>query len=266
MRNFLIKLFETREEPFDIELFSFWHILYLVLIIGSIITAGVLLRGSTPEKKMRVLAFLSTALVVIYLGDFFIQPLFRDGEMNVDKLPFHICTLMCPVSAFVQFNKKFERFREPVAFLSIVAPLMYLTYPGTAIGSVSPFCYEIIQTFLFHGVLLAWGYLNIALGVVKPVFKHCYRALIGIVMVAAWAFLGNCIYGVPYNYTDADPHFDWFFLTGSTFPFVPKALMPFAVITAVFLMVLIIYGLYFLVMHIAAKKAAPAEEKETVEV
>lgn len=265
MRSFLIKLFETREEPFDITLFSFWHIFYVALIIGAIIGVGILLRNKSPEVKGRVLAALSTALVIIYLGDFFIQPLFREGAMNVDKLPFHICTVLCPVSALVQFNRRFERFREPVAFLAIVGPLMYLTYPGTAIGTVSPFCYEIIQTFLYHGVLLAWGCLNISLGAFTPVFKNCYKSLIGICMVAAWAFIGNFTYGVPYNYTGSDPHFDWFFLTGSTFPFVPKALMPFVVIAAVFLMVLAIYGIYYLVRHIANKRAGAPEEKKIEE-
>ena len=76
--------------------------------------------------------------------------------MNVDKLPFHICTLLCPVIAFTQFNKRFACIKEPVAFLSVISPLMYIVYPGSALGTESPFCYEIIQTFVYHGVLLAY--------------------------------------------------------------------------------------------------------------
>ena len=111
-------------------------------------------------------------------------------------------------------------------------------------------------------------HVNLALGTVTPIFKNCYRALIGIIMIAAWATIGNFTYGVPYNFGDGDPHFDWFFLTGSTFPFIPAALMPVLVICAVFLMVLIIYGIYFLVKRIARARATdePQEAKEEAAV
>nr|MBQ8890319.1 YwaF family protein [Clostridia bacterium] len=269
MRNFFLWLFEKRATPCEITLFNFWHIFYLVLIVGAIITAGVFLSKKSAEVKMKVLSVLSVALCALYAADFFIMPLYMD-TIDVDKLPFHICTVLCPVVAFVQFNKKFERFREPVAFLAVVAPLMYLVYPGAAVGDLSAFCYKVLQTFIYHGTLLCWGYLNIATGIVKPEIKNSYKALIGICMIAVWAMIGNLTYGVAYNYGDGDPHFDWFFLTGSTFPFVPKILMPLCVIVAVFGMVLIIYGLWYLVMNILDKKRAASsadeEEKETAEV
>lgn len=139
MREFCKWLFATREEPFDISLFNIWHILYIVIIVGCTLALGYYVSRHGEQLRKRTLRALAYALVIIYLGDFFIQPLFSsDYSMNVDKLPFHICTVLCPIVAFVQFNGKFERFREPVALLSIVAPLMYITYPGTAIGSISP--------------------------------------------------------------------------------------------------------------------------------
>lgn len=271
MRIFLIWLTESRTEPFDISFLSFWHILYIIIIVSATISLGIYLSKKGPEQSEKVLRILAYALVILYLGDFFVQPLFRDGEMNVDKLPFHICTVLCPVVAFTTFNKKFQKIKEPVAFLAIVAPLMYITYPGTAIGDISPFCYEILQTFIYHGVLFCWGFSMLASKTVVPNIRNCYKAWVGIVMIAVWAFIGNFTYGVPYNYQDGDPHYDWFFLTGSTFPFVPEWLMPFAVIAAVFGMVMIIYGIYYGFMSIKAKRAAKiqiaqAEQKEEITV
>ena len=266
MRNFLIWLTSSRTEPFDISFLSFWHIAYMVIIIAATIALGFYLNKKGPETSEKVLRILAYALVIIYVGDFFVQPLFRDGEMNVDKLPFHICTVLCPVVAFTTFNKKFQKIKEPVALLSIVAPLMYLTYPGSAIGDISPFCYEILQTFIYHGVLFAWGFNMLASKTVIPNIRNCYKALIGIFMVAAWAFIGNFTYGVPYNYSDSDPHYDWFFVTGSTFSFVPTWLMPFAVVASVFGMVMIIYGLYYGFMNIKAKRAAAKAIPEEEEV
>lgn len=245
MRNFFLWLFETKEEPFDIQLFGFWHIFYALVIIATTIALGFYLAKKNDKKlNNKVLRLLAAAGVIIYVADFFIQPLFRDGQMNVDKLPFHICTLMAPVSCFVQFNERFERFREPVAFMSIVGPLMYICYPGSAIGSESPFCYEIIQTFVYHGIIFSWGFNNLATSTVKPSIKRSWHALVGICLVALWAGFGNVVY--------AD--YDWFFLTGSTFPFVPKLLMPVVVIAAVFGMVMIIYGLYYAWMKILDKR------------
>ncbi len=268
MREFLLWLFEKRAEPCEIALFNFWHIFYFALIVAGIITAGIFLKKTTEKTKNKVFSILSISLCVLYAADFFIMPLYGDG-IDIDKLPFHICTVLCPVVAFVQFNKRFARLRETVTILAIVAPLMYLTYPGSAVGELSAFCYKVVQTFLYHGVLLAWGYLNLATGVVKPVFKRCYKVLIGLCIIAAWAMIGNLTYSANIYDYDASPHYDWFFLTGSTFPFVPKALMPFAVIAAVFCVALMVYGLYYLVIRIQnGKKTATeaAEEKEEATV
>lgn len=261
MREILKWLVQYREEPFDIEWLSIFHIVYLLLAVSiPLVIAWRLVKGEN-KKTEKYLRALSITMLVLYIGDFFAHPLMRDDYgMNVDKLPFHICTLMCIVVAFTQFNAKFERFREPVAFLSVVAPLMYICYPGTAIGTESPFSYEILQTFAYHGTLYAWGVTNIATGRVKPNIRNWYKSLIGICMIAVWAGLGNMVYN------GDGQHYDWFFLTGSTFPFVPKFLMPFAVIAAVFGMVMIIYGIYYLVKHIIENRAAAkAAEEETVE-
>ena len=148
-----------------------------------------------------------------------------------------------------------------MAILAIVAPLMYMTYPGAAVGELHTFCYKVVQTFIYHGVLFAWGYLNLATGYVKPVFKRCYKVVIGLCLIACWAMLGNISYGYAYR-ENADPHYDWFFLTGSTFDFVPKPLMPFVVIAAVFCVALMVYGIYYLVLHIQSRVGRkPADEK-----
>ncbi len=264
MREFLKWLLQTHEEPFDITLFSPFHIGYLIIAASLPLFFAWRLRKNGNKNTEKVLRILSIVTISLYIGDFFTHPLVRDDfSMNVDKLPFHICTLMGIVSTFVQFNPKLERFREPVAFLSVVAPLMYMCYPGTAIGTESPFCYAVLQTFIYHGTLYAWGVLNIATGRVKPNIRNWYKSLIGICMIAVWASLGNL------TYNGDGEHYDWFFLTGSTFPFVPTFLMPFAVIAAVFSVDMMVYGIYYWCKHIAEKKAkegAIEEEKEAVNV
>ena len=262
MHNFLIWLLAKREGPCEIAFLSFFHILYLAIILALTAVLVVYLKRH-PEKRTTALRHLSLTLIALYVSDIFLQPFVSsDFTMNIDKLPFHICTLMCPVSAFAQFNPKFAKFKEPIALLAIAGSLMYLVYPGNAIGEISPFCYKILQTFVYHGVTMAWGYVSLSTGAIKLNIKKCYHALIVICLIALWAAFGNAAY------SSETVHYDWFFITGSTFPFIPAALMPLCAISAVFAVVMGVYGLYYLVMHFVDKKASKSatEEKETVNV
>lgn len=233
----------------EISLFSVWHFLYILLIVGGTIWAAFALVRKNEKTQDSVLKTLATLLVVTYLGDFFFHP-FVYGELNVDKLPFHLCTFLCPCVAFAQFNKKFAFAKEAVAVLSIVGSLMYVTYPGSAIGDISPFHYKIVQTFLYHGLLFAWGVLSAATRRVEFNFKRVWQPLLLILLIVVWASIGNALY------SNEEHHYDWFFLTGSTFPFIPAPLMPLAVIAAVFGMVNIIYGIYYGVCYVIKNKQA----------
>ena len=267
LRNFFIWLF-SNDKPLEITVFSFWHIFYTLLIIGATIFLGVYVSKKDDAVKEKTLSILASAVLILYIADFFIQPLMHGdaataGEMNIDKLPFHICTVMCPMLALVQYNKKFALIKEPIALLSIIGPLMYLTFPNGALGDVSPFSYKIIQTFLYHGAVFAWGFMMIATKTVIPSIKNWWKSFIAIIGVALWASLGNAVYSTE------EHGYDWFFLTGSAFPFVPKPLMPFAVIFAILGMVFIIYGIYYGYLKICERhkeKICKSAEKEEVTV
>ena len=71
-----------------------------------------------------------------------------------------------------------------------------------------------------------------------------YKPAIGIVIIILWAFFGSLVY------SPAGTKHDWFFVRGTTFPFVPEALMPFTVFAAVYAMCVIITLIY-----LGAKKA-----------
>lgn len=251
MREFLLKLFSTTDGSAEIALFNFWHILYWLIIVGGSIGAAFLLKGKTQKTKEKTLRILAWVLPSLYIADFLIMPLARtDFTIDVDKLPFHICTLLSFFVPFAQFNKKFEKIKDAIACLAIVSSLMYLTYPGAAVGDLTPWCYRILQTFLYHGVLFAWGFLSVATGEITLDFKTIWKPLVGIVMIIVWALYGSTVY------SNADHHYDWFFVTGSTFPFIPAPLMPFAVFFAVGGMCAIIHAIDLGVKKYLAKKSA----------
>ena len=276
MRELFFKLFEMShfDTGITVTAFSVSHLVYMALIFGTVVGLYFLMRNKPYEKKVALLNLLVAVLMVSYFSDFFVhdfvynvndEGVYVGGGLNIDKLPFHICTVLCPISALVQFNKKLNRFIEPVAVLAVLAPMMYICYPAS-IGDGEPWCYQAVQTMFYHGTLMAWGILNLALGVVKPDIRKSYKAAILLVGITLWAKLGNLI--LEHN---------WFFLEEDAFYIglvengvIPKWLLMVLNPTVFFLAVLGVYGVYYGVLKIKAKKTekneVPAEEKEEVTV
>lgn len=251
MRELFFKLFDSSHFDTGITVtpFSLAHIVYLVLILGGIIAVWSVYRNKSGEAAEKLLRFLAYALVISYLSDFFVHE-FVYGGLNTDKLPFHICTVLCPLAAIAQFNRNGNKIKEPVAMLAVLAPLMYLCYPAN-IGSGEPWCYQTVQTMFYHGVLLAWGILSISLGAVKPDIRNIWKSALLLICITLWAKLGNIL--MEHN---------WFFLEEDAFyiglvedGLIPKWLLM-VVNPAVFLLaVLAVYGVCYALRN-ANKKSS----------
>ncbi|MBO5312938.1 MAG: YwaF family protein [Clostridia bacterium] len=249
MRELFFKLFEQSHFDTGIKTtaFSLSHIIYLALIIGTIVGLYFLYRNKTQEQKERLVRLLVVILTVSYISDFFVHEFVygtpdAPGGLNMDKLPFHICTVLCPLSCFVQFNNRFKIIKEPVTILAMLSCLMYLAYPAS-IGDGEPWCYQTVQTMFYHGALLAWGTLSIALGLVKLDIKKCWRSGAVLVGITLWAKLGGVL--LEHN---------WFFLNEDAFyiGLVENGIIPqwsLMIINPVvfFLAVLAVYGIYYLI-------------------
>lgn len=236
MNNFLRKILGwTGKGGIEIDAFSVWHFLYIFLIAGAITGAGFALKGKSEETKKKVLNILSVVVLCWYITNFFLQPFVQgDNQLNIDKLPFHICTLMSIVAVFAQFSRK-EWFKETSVIMAMSGAIMYLVYPGSALGGIAPWCFKVIETMLYHGLLFSWGILSLTTGQVKLHYKNMWMPLVGIVCVAVWATIGNLCYNVSYISDGVNHHYDWFFLTGSLVDYIiPVWAMPSLVITAVY--------------------------------
>lgn len=127
---------------------------------------------------------------------------------------------------------------------------MWLIFPGTALNSSqSAFSYEVIQLFLYHGIVFIYGCLSLTLNETHLEIKKVYKEAICIVGIALWATLGNLVYSC----TSHD--YNWFFLKDPVFSFIPKAINPFVVVVIFFLSSLVVYGVYYLVKYIIRKKS-----------
>lgn len=254
MRDLFIKLFEMSHFNTGISItpFSIAHIVYLVLIFGSIILFWLNYRNKSADKQEKLLRALAYALVISYISDFFFHE-FVYGGLNTDKLPFHICTVLCPLVCFAQFNRNGRKIKEPVAVLATLAPMMYLCFPAS-VGSGEPWCYQAVQTMFFHGVLMAWGILNIALGEVKPDIRNCWTSGVLLVGITLWAKLGNVL--MEHN---------WFFLEEDAFyiglvenGIIPKWSLMIINPIVFFLAVLAVYGVCYAIRSLSKKKVLSA--------
>lgn len=254
MRGLFFKLFEMSHFGSGIQVtaFSVPHMVYLVLIFGGIVAGWFLLRHKNAAEKEKALRVLAYALVLSYLSDFFVHE-FVYGGLKTDKLPFHICTALCPLMAIAQFNRNGHKIMEPIAMLSVLAPMMYLCYPAS-IGDGEPWCYQAVQTMFYHGVLMAWGILSIALGAVKPDIRQAWKSGVLLIAITLWAKLGNIL--MEHN---------WFFLEEDAFYIglveggvIPKWSLMIINPVVFFLAVLAAYGVIHGIRAMGRKKAPTA--------
>ena len=271
MINFLhtiLKEYEVAEDSFwHAGAFTIWHFIYVFLIASAVAGAIVGLYFASKKAKKTTLDVLAILVLCIYLFDLFVRPIAQlEGDLEqsihsyLDKLPFHICTVMAPLCVLAQHSKLFAKIKEPLVILGIVGPLMYITYPNGVFGDRFPFCYNTIQTMLYHGVLFAWGVLNLTTGETKiSIKKGWYKYGLCIISVSLWALLGNMAFSDMSSAKSwADTGYDWFFQKSGAFYIANgelwySILAPIAVAIAVYAVGIAVYGIYHLVYFIASK-------------
>ena len=238
--------------------FGAWH----WCCIAAVAAAGVLLalrmrsRGADARKNtVRALIHIAFGL---YVADFFLMPL-AFGEIDIEKLPFHVCTAMC-VMCFLSYHSAYlGRYRIHFALLGFLSNLIYLLYPaGVMWYQVHPLCYRVIQTLLFHGCMTLYGLFELMYGGQKPEWKTCRRDLGVTVCMTLWALLGNTVYN---GRADGYDHFfNWFFVKRDPFYLLPgdvaPYVMPFLNIAAFFAVELLVYAAYFGIRRACRRQSA----------
>ena len=250
MKEFVRMLLSQNNSTLKIGLFDVWHFLYLTVILGGSVLLSLIFKNKSDKAKTRLIRLFAFLTIGLYVADFFLMPLSDSySGISVYKLPFNICTIMAVLVPFVEFNTKFIKIKKAVVTLSLTASLMWMCYPGSALGGQPPFSYVIFQTFMYHGFLYTWGFLNLSFGRTVLHLKKIWQEFIGILLILIWADLGNTVYGRENN---------WFFIETSIFPFLSDAIMPLAVVFSVFGSCLVIYCIYYAVR--ALTKRNPAEQ------
>ena len=245
MYAFLSELLSDKKGGIVFSCFGMWHLCYLFVAMAVMMIVILYLKNKDRERKQKVTSLFIHSAFGLYIADFFLMP-FAYGEIDMEKLPFHVCTAMCVMCFWSRHNVFWGRYRQQFALLGFISNLVYMIYPaGLMWYQVHPLSYRVIQTLLFHGVMTAYGLLVLIYDEEALEWKHCRRDLVVLVGMTVWALLGNTLYnGQAWGRVN---DFNWFFVTQDPFYILPENIapyvMPFLNITVFFAVEMLVYAI-----------------------
>ena len=214
---------KTGGEIFD--LFGPWHFFYIVLTLVTVLSTLWILKNRRAEARHKARRVFACIAFGMYIADFFLMPL-AFGVIYIEKLPFHACTTMCVLCLFSEYVSFLKKYRLSFVLLGTISNLIYLVYPaGVMWYAVHPLSYRVIQTLLFHSVMVVYGTLTLVLERNQIDLKRWRYDLAVLVGLTLWALLGNYAYnGESEGYSN---FFNWFFVVRDPFNMFPENIAPF---------------------------------------
>jgi hypothetical protein len=204
-------------------LFSTWHFFYIILTVTAIALILILAKNRHIKEKISKI-FINVAFA-LYILDLFLMPL-AYGEINIENLPFHVCTASC-VLCFLSYHSSFlARYRSSIVILGFISNLVYLIYPaGIMWYAVHPLSYRVIQSLLLHSSMTVYGALTLSEEITGITKKSVLNDLKVLVTFTAWALIGNYAYNA--DTAEYSHFFNWFFVVRDPFYLIPKDIAPF---------------------------------------
>ncbi len=202
MLEWLHDLLQNNPNGLELTFLGWFHILYIVLDLALIAALSTFFIQKEKITQEKFLWGLTIFIVVSYVVDLSLQPIIYLGEAGVweaiiNKLPFHLCTMntiLIPVAMLVKKNW----LRDIIVAFAFFGGTLFLIAPQTYVqGGYSPFCYQVLQTFIYHGAMLCWAVFALFSRFVRPKFIDALWATLALPVIAAWAEIGNLVFFTP---------------------------------------------------------------------
>ena len=259
MYSFIHGILSDRKGGEIFTCFSLYHFCYIFLCFAVIAAILIVLRKKDAAVKDKAAEVFINIAFGLYVADFFLMP-FAYEEIDIEKLPFHVCTAMCVMCFLSRHTRFLQKYRTHFALLGFISNLVYLIYPaGVMWHAVHPLCYRVVQTLIFHAVMTVYGLLTLLYDGADLTFKECRGDLFTVIGMTAWAVIGNALYTGSAGAYSGD--YNWFFVLRDPFNMLDEKsarfIMPFLNI-AIFFAVCVAVRL---ILHLirAAKTKKPAE-------
>ena len=246
MYEFLRNLLSDKNGGEIFTCFGVWHICYIVSFLAIDICVCLYLRNKdSKERKLFTDGFINLAFIT-YIADFFLMP-FAYGEIDIEKLPFHICTAMCVMCFLSRYNNFAKKYKLQFAVLGFISNLVYLVYPaGIMWHGVHPLSYRVIQTLSFHGIMMVYGLLVLMYESEEFEWKKCYKDFFVIASMTLWALVGNAMYNSELRL------YNWFFVVQDPFNLFPQSFAQYIMpILNIVIFLTVEFFVYFIFLKIA---------------
>lgn len=226
--------------------FDSWHIGFILFFVALGVFHCLYLKRRDDRQRDKAIGTFINIAFGLYVLDFFLMP-FAYGEIDIEKLPFHVCTAMCVMCFMSRHNAFCGKFKVQFAMLGFLSNLIYLLYPaGVMWHQVHPASYRVIQTLSFHGIMMVYGLLVLVYEREKAEWK---KDLSIVASMTLWALLGNTLYN-----SDARVY-NWFFVVRDPFNMLPANIAP---VVMPFLNTAVFFGvemlIYFLFNQFTKKR------------
>ena len=220
MYDFLRDILSDKKGGEIFTCFGIWHFIFIAVFVVLATAVCIYLKNKSFEKRRSFIDQFICISFILYIADFFLMP-FAYGEIDVEKLPFHICTVTCVLCFMSRYNRHLGKFKLQFATLGFISNLVYLIYPaGVMWYEVSPLSYRVIQTLSFHGFMMIYGLLVLCYESDSFKFKNFYKDVCVIASVTLWAMLGNFLY-------NGERVYNWFFVIRDPFYILDVDIAPF---------------------------------------
>jgi hypothetical protein len=246
MYKILNDLLSDKKSDVVFSCFNLYHFIYMFVIFLSIISLVFIFKNKKESLKNKLVVGSINLAFIMYMLDFFLMP-FAYQSIDIEKLPFHICTVSCVLCFLSRHNNFFNKYKNIFAILGLIGNLIYVIYPaGVMWYQVHPLSYRVIQTLLYHGVMTSYGIFTLVFEKPRLEYKKSYKDLIVISLLVIWALLGNYLYNGTYK--DYDHFFNWLFVVRDPFYILPlevaRFIMPFFMVIFLYLLSILVYFIY----------------------
>lgn len=257
MFDILRKLLADQTGGVAFKCFDLWHCCFIVFFVAAAVLLCLHLRKKNKEQQMKTINCVIGIALGLYIADFFLMP-FAYNAISIDKLPFHVCTTMCVMCFLSRHSAFFGKFRLQFAMLGFLSNLTYLIYPaGMMWLNIHPMSYRVVQTLIFHGVMMVYGLLVLVYESQEFTWKRIYKDFVVVVCMAAWARLGNWLY------SSSQKMYNWFFVEQDPFGAFPEKISPYIM---PFLNVAVFFAVELIVYWIVSKAFVLQKRKQAIRV
>lgn len=221
MYGFLHELLADKTGGAAFKCFDLFHICFIVFFVAAAVLLCLFLKNKTEAQRKKAADIAVGTAFGLYVAELFLMP-FAYGVIHIEKLPFHVCTTMCVACFLSRHTALFGKFRLQFAMLGFLSNLTYLIYPaGMMWKSIAPTSYRVVQTLIFHGVMMVYGLLVLVYESREFTWKKIYKDLAVVAAMTLWALLGNTLY-------NHDEYFyNWFYVVQDPFNAFPESIAPY---------------------------------------